>query len=140
MKSPQRTLLMFSAGPGEISLESHWRYGSLFASMLAPLLRKDGLTVHELASDVRASVRTLAKATPHVQTPVYENTIGEEVCLAANPCGTRKDRRPEYGSLARVGHAEEAWEKIRDTPSVAALEAYIEAFKDTYSQVGSFWG
>jgi uncharacterized caspase-like protein len=123
---PEGTFIMYSAGSGESALDrlndADRDANSVFTRNLLPLLRSPGMPLTEVAKQVRVAVRQMAATVQHRQTPAYYDQVLGPVCLAGGECGTR----------VAGAEAAEAWDRTRDTTSVAALEAFIRRFGDTY--------
>ena len=87
IEAPEGTFVMFSAGTGEAALD---RLGdadnannSIYTRRLVPLLTQPGLTLPDLAQEVRRQVRELAASVKHRQTPAYYDEIVGRFCLAS---------------------------------------------------------
>jgi formylglycine-generating enzyme required for sulfatase activity len=123
---PEGTFIMYSAGAGESALDrlddADGDPNSVYTRNLLPLLKTRGSTLTEVAEQVRVAVRQIAATVQHRQTPAYYNQVLGRVCLAGGECGARV-----------AGHeAAEAWDRTKDTTSIAALEAFIRRFGETY--------
>jgi uncharacterized caspase-like protein len=123
---PEGTFIMYSAGAGETALDQLSNAdrdpNSVYTRHLLPLLKTQGMSLTEVAEQVRVQVRQTAATVQHRQTPAYYNQVLGQVCLAGGECGTRLAGR----------EAAEAWDRTKDTTSLAALEAFIRRFSDTY--------
>jgi len=117
---PEGTFIMYSAGSGETALDvlndADRDPNSVYTRHLLPLLKTPGLTLTEVAEQVRVSVRQVAATVQHRQTPAYYNQVLGRVCVAGGDCG----------------EAERAWALMKDKTSIPALEAFIRRFGDTY--------
>jgi uncharacterized protein len=83
---PEGTFVIFSAGAGESALDQlphgdHDR-NSVFTRSLVPLMKQPGLTLPELAQEVRRKVRALAASVGHRQTPAYYDEVVGRFCFA----------------------------------------------------------
>ncbi|HEY7552921.1 MAG TPA: caspase family protein [Hyphomicrobiaceae bacterium] len=123
---PEGTFIMYSAGAGESALDqlddTDRDPNSVYTRHLLPLLKTPGMPLTEVAKQVRVLVRQMAETVQHRQTPAYYDQVLGRVCLAGGECGAR----------VTGGGAAEAWDRTNDTTSIAALEAFIRRFGDTY--------
>ena len=128
---PEGTFIMYSAGTGETALdvldETDRDPNSVYTRHLLPLLRTPGLSLTEVAEQVRVSVRGMAATVQHRQTPAYYNQVLGRVCLAGGDCSRHVAAAP-----AQSTEAERAWDRTKDTTSAAVLEAFIRRFGHTY--------
>jgi formylglycine-generating enzyme required for sulfatase activity/uncharacterized caspase-like protein len=130
---PEGTFIMYSAGAAETALdvldENDRDPNSVYTRHLLPLLKTPGLSLTEVAEQVRVSVRQMAATVQHRQTPAYYNQVIGRVCLAGGDCGLRIVAGPASPTSSEAG---EAWAVTRGTTSIPALEAFIRRFGDTY--------
>ena len=130
---PEGTFIMFSAGSGESALDrldnNDKDPNSVYTRQLLPLLRSPGLSLTDVAEQVRVGVRQMASTVQHRQTPAYYNQVLGRMCIAGGDCGPRS----AGGSTAgQPSEAERAWSLAKDATSVAVLEAFIARYKDTF--------
>src|SRR5438128_304654 len=94
IEAPEGTFVMFSAGTGEAALDrlgdNDREANSVYTRKLIPLLTQPGLSLPDLAQEVRRQVRDLASTVRHRQTPAYYDEVVGRFCLAS--CGA--DRKP----------------------------------------------
>ena len=123
---PPNTLVAYAQRAGATA-EDGAGFNSPYTTALLKHLPTPGLDVELALRRVRDDV---LKATRNRQEPFkYGSLGGTEVALvAAKPL----QPVPEPKASARVSEAAEAWSAVKDTMSVAALEAYIARFKDSY--------
>ena len=81
------TFIMYSAEPGERVLDrlpgnDPDLVNSVYMRKLLPLVQKPGLTLTEIAKQVRREVNALAATVPHTQTPAYFDGLAGDYCLA----------------------------------------------------------
>jgi uncharacterized caspase-like protein len=116
---PEGTFIMFSAGSGESALDhlgaADSDPNSVYTRQLLPLLRAPGVSLTEVAEQVRVGVRQIAATVQHKQTPAYYNQVLGRVCLAGGDCG------PREGNPAAV--------PVRD-PTACALACAMTAAAD----------
>jgi formylglycine-generating enzyme required for sulfatase activity len=129
---PEGTFIMYSAGTGESALDrlsdADGDPNSVYTRHIIPLLRTPGLSLTEVAEQVRLSVRQIAATVQHRQTPAYYNQVLGRVCLAGGECGPRAGWAP----TVLQSESAEAWAVAKDAQSIAALEAFIHRFGNTY--------
>lgn len=86
VEAPEGTFVMFSAGAGEAALDrlgdADGENNSVYTRQLLPLISKPGLTLPDLAQEVRRRVRELAASVRHRQTPAYYDEVVGRFCLA----------------------------------------------------------
>ena len=119
------TLISFSTQPGNVALDGRGRNspfaGSLVKQLAAP---KDDLSA--ILIDVRNDVMRL---TQDKQVPWEHSALRGRFYFGPAPISAAPPPSP---SPARLSEAAEAWDRTKDTQSVAALEAFIRRFGDTY--------
>jgi Caspase domain len=84
--APEGTFVMFSAGTGEAALDrlsdADGDSNSVYTRRLLPLITQPGLSLPDLAQEVRRQVRELAATVKHRQTPAYYDEVVGRFCLA----------------------------------------------------------
>jgi uncharacterized caspase-like protein len=84
--APEGTFVMFSAGTGEAALDrlsdADEDSNSVYTRRLLPLITQPGLSLPDLAQEVRRQVRELAATVKHRQTPAYYDEVVGRFCLA----------------------------------------------------------
>jgi hypothetical protein len=88
--APEGTFIMYSAWAGQRALDRLPEkdpdpVNSVYTRKLLPLLQKPGLSLTDLAKQVRLEVNALAASVSHSQTPAYYDGILGDYCLAG--CG-----------------------------------------------------
>jgi formylglycine-generating enzyme required for sulfatase activity len=123
------SFVMYSAGAGESALdrlsESDDNPNSVFTRSLLPLLRTPNLSLPETATRVRRQVVALSQ---REQTPAYYDALLGDFFIMPDASGPNASATPS----SRTSEAAAAWDRTKDTTSVAALELFIESYKDTY--------
>jgi formylglycine-generating enzyme required for sulfatase activity len=103
---------------------------SVFTRVLAPLLKKQGLDLRDLAYEVREEVARRASRAGYEQWPAYyDGTIGGRVYLAGLPA-PRETQPVSEAERARRERAERAWGLIQNTTSLAAVDDFLGQFGD----------
>jgi formylglycine-generating enzyme required for sulfatase activity len=127
---PEGTFIMYSAGTGESALDrlndADRDPNSVYTRHLIPLLRTPGLTLTEVAEQVRVLVRQMAATAQHRQTPAYYNQVLGRVCLAGGHCGSPVAAVPP----ALLPEVERVWSTVKDSKSIAALEMFRRQYGD----------
>jgi tripartite ATP-independent transporter DctP family solute receptor len=133
---PEGTFIMFSAGTGESALD-HLGAGdndpnSVYTRQLLPLLKAPGVSLTEVAEQVRVGVRQMTSTVQHRQTPAYYNQVLGRVCLAGGDCAGRVTI-PVLPAPAppHLSEAERTWAAVKETTDRSVLEAYVRQFGDT---------
>ncbi len=118
------TLISFSTQPGNVALDGTGR-NSPFAGALVKRIGASSDDLSALLIDVRNDVR---KETQNKQVP------WEHSALTGGSISIRRHRSaaPPAVAPARLSEAAEAWGAAERTTSVAALEAFIPRYKDTF--------
>lgn len=127
MPAPEGSFIMYSAGVGQTALDrldpSDPDPNSVFTRSLIPLIKQPGLSLHEMARQVRRKVQKLAGTIAHDQRPAYYDEVtgdfffkaGRTISLPADSLGK-----------SATTHAERLWSIIKDTKDEAVLEAFLE--------------
>jgi hypothetical protein len=130
---PSGTFVMFSAGAGQTALDrlsdADPDPNSVYTRVLLRHLLRPSLGLPEIAREVRGEVLSLARSVAHEQTPAYYDEVVGRFCPAGcvSPGGTAGLSPP----LSTSDQAEEAWNAVKDTDSVAILERFITSFPGT---------
>jgi formylglycine-generating enzyme required for sulfatase activity len=124
---------LYSAGIGQTALdrlgEADNDPNSVFTRVFLPALIRPGLGLGDLVVEVREEVARLAASVQHDQRPAYyDETIGGRVYLAGLP---REDAKPPIVQPA-ADPAAQVWATMKDTTSVAVLEAFIKRYADSF--------
>jgi len=102
IEAPEGTFVMFSAGTGEAALDrlgdNDRESNSVYTRKLVPLLTQPGLSLPDLAQEVRRQVRDLASTVRHRQTPAYYDEVVGRFCLAN--CGGDAKPLPQVAAAA----------------------------------------
>ena len=91
MDAPSGTFIMYSAAAGEAALDRLPKddpdnVNSVYTRRLLPLLKTPGLSLPEMAQQLRREVHDIAASVPHVQRPAYYDGLIGKFCLAG--CGS----------------------------------------------------
>ena len=119
MKTRAGTLIGFSTRPGSVSLDGTGRNSHYAAALLAHM-EVPGKDLSAVLVSVRNDV---LKATAGSQVPWEHTSLTERVFLRPEPrldAGQGKD----YEKQREIAY----WNSVRNTKSVAALEAYLERY------------
>jgi hypothetical protein len=119
---------IYSAGIGQTALDrlgdTDANANSVFTRVFAPALKKPGLSLGDLAVEVREEVARLALTASHDQLPAYyDQTTGGRVYLAG--------AQPAIAQPPAIDPAAQAWAVVQNTTSVAVLEDFIRQFGGT---------
>ena len=133
---PEGTFIMFSAGSGESALDrlndADRDPNSVYTRQLLPLLKAQGVSLTDVAEQVRVGVRQMASTVQHRQTPAYYNQVLGRVCLAGGNCIAGVAAVPAITGPAQLSEAAEVWDRIKDTANVHLLESFVARYNDTF--------
>src|SRR5262245_20279947 len=117
------TLISFSTQPGNVALDGAGR-NSPFAGALVKLITTSSDDLSALLIDVRNDVR---KQTENKQVPWEHSALTGRFYFTRPKVVATSPAAPP-----RLSEAAEAWNAAERTTSIAALEAFITRFKDTF--------
>jgi hypothetical protein len=104
---PEGTFIMYSAGTGESALDSLSDTdpdpNSVYTRLLLPLLKTKGISLTDVAEQVRVQVRQITSTVQHRQTPAYYNQVIGRVCLADGGCVAGAAVPPPQAAARRPG-------------------------------------
>ena len=111
---PEGTFIMYSAGTGESALDrlddTDKNPNSVFTRQLLPLLKTPGLSLTDVAEQIKLGVRNLAGTVDHRQTPAYYNQVLGKFCLVSCETPSAPSGTPILGGAAMLsGEAAEIW-------------------------------
>jgi uncharacterized caspase-like protein len=124
---PEGMFIMYSAGAGETALDrlpgnDTATQNSVYTRRLIPLLTQPGLSLPEMARQLRSDVYQLAQTAQHVQRPAYYDGLIGRYCLTT--C-----EKPQVASLDVDGaNAADtaAWGVANDAKSITGYRTYIQ--------------
>ena len=136
--APEGTFIMFSAGDGQAALdrlsENDPNPNSVFTRALLPRLAEPGLPIHQLARDVRAEVRQIARSVDHEQFPaVYDQFDGEFALLpAGSPVAPAPQVKvpPAAATASPCDKARSDWTMISTLTDPAVIEAFLSEYAE----------
>lgn len=139
IEPPRGVFIMYSAGFGETALDSLGEKDteptSVYTRVLLQQLARPGANLIDIANDTRAAVANLASGIGHQQNPAsYDQVDGRKVVLFPGAKTGGADKVPDESSAeADPGEdARAAFDVARQIGTPAALEAFIEAYPDTF--------
>ncbi len=118
------TLISFSTQPGNVALDGAGR-NSPFAGALVKQLATSNDDLSAILIGVRNDVM---KETQRRQVPWEHSALTGRFYF--DPAG--QTTAPPTVASPRLSEAAEAWGAVKDSTSVAALEAYVARYKDTF--------
>jgi len=131
---PKGTFIMYSAGVGQLALDRLNRDdphpNSVFTRSVLPLIKRPGLSLVEMARQVRRDVEKLAATVSHVQRPAYYDEVTGDYFFSAGRKDPVKAAEPAR-STASADPASAAWSVIQHTSSEAVLAAFVKEFSDS---------
>jgi len=116
----QGLFIAFASAPGETASDQGETSGPYAAALAAELL-KPGLDHLNLFQNVKESVLA---STGGVQHPWESNGLSRRVYLVRQPI--------EVMNSARLSEPAKAWDKVKDSRDLAALEAFAARYKETF--------
>jgi predicted metalloprotease len=127
---------IYSAGIGQTALDrlgdADANPNSVFTRVFVPAIGKPGLSLGDLAVEVREEVARLALTVSHDQLPAYyDQTAGGRVYLAGLPQASTA-AEPSRPPAPAQSEAERAWlAGVKDTTSEAVLDDFIRRYGDS---------
>ena len=128
-------MVLYSTGNNQHSLErlgaDDYGRNSIFARTFVSVAGQPGLTVDQIARNVREQVSRLAAKANHAQVPaVYDQVLGKFYLKPPLPGQTSVDTRPQVAAPATGGHEQEVefWNTVRNATNPAELEAYLQRY------------
>jgi hypothetical protein len=99
-----------------------------YAAALAAELSRPGLDHLNLFQNVKEAVLA---ATGGAQQPWESNGIGRRVYLTGLPKAIERTKDSTSAQSPQISEAERTWPAVKDTTSIAVLEAFVDRYKDT---------
>jgi hypothetical protein len=129
MDAPEGTFIMYAAGAGQTALDrlpgrDPDSVNSVYTRKLIPLLGAAGLTLPELARQLRFEVHEVAANIGHTQTPAYYDGLMGRYCLA----GCNENNGAGLGEPEREGAENLAWGKADGADRLEGYRAYLAAW------------
>lgn len=139
---PKGTFILYSAGVGQAALdrlsEDDTDPNSVFTRVLLPRLVEPGLSVRDLAVQVRSEVESLAAMVGHQQRPAYYDEISGAFSFAPKPIvdelptesESNQDGAEEQVGMSVCNSARADWPLVAETKSVRALDQFIDLYTE----------
>jgi formylglycine-generating enzyme required for sulfatase activity/uncharacterized caspase-like protein len=124
----QRTLVAFAAREGTTAEDRRGRL-STYTDALLKHIEKPGLEIGLLFRQVRDEVYRETKGRQQPQE--YGSLGGEALYLSAPPATVPVTPAPAASQI-RLSEAAEAWDRIKDSPSITLLERFAARYRDTF--------
>jgi uncharacterized caspase-like protein len=124
----QRTLVAFAAREGTTAEDRRGRL-STYTDALLKHIEKPDLEIGLLFRQVRDDVYRETKGRQQPQE--YGSLGGEALYLSAPPPAVPAAPTPAASQI-RLSEAAEAWDRIKDSTSIALLQRFIARYKDTF--------
>jgi hypothetical protein len=117
---------LYAASSGQAALDRLYdgdpNPNSVFTRVLAPMLKKPGLDLRDLAYEVREEVARTAQTAGHEQRPEdRDGTLGGRLYLAGQP--------PPPGGQPAIDAAQ-AWSAVQNSMSIAVLDDFLRQFSE----------
>ncbi|MCC6008827.1 MAG: caspase family protein [Rhodobacteraceae bacterium] len=129
---PRGTFLLYSAGIGQAALDSlpgsDPDPNSVFTRNLLPLLEVPGLSLVDLARELRRDVEALASRAGHLQRPAYYDEMTEDFYFL--PVSATASSGVEVAMLDACAPARTVWPDIRESESVALVQEFVAMHGD----------
>ena len=144
--APAGNFIMYSAGYRQMALDKlgpdDFSKTSVYTRTLLRRLGTPGMSIADIARDVRNEVQTVARGIGHVQRPAYYDELSSSLVLvpeAAKPLAKIKKKQPEVAALGNfpVNNLQSTsdkqiellyWNEVKDLNSVAALQSYLAQY------------
>lgn len=133
--APEGTFVVYSAGAGQQALDSlapdDPNPNSVFTRLLLPKLKRPGLELRQLISELRIEVRDLAKTRSHAQFPAYyDELLGQFFFAAPKPLGIAGSPQPEPEAKpkAAAGDIHKDFELARSINTPEAYRVFLERY------------
>ena len=127
------SFVMYSAGAGEQALDrlpgADQSPNSVYTRTLLSILPTPGLSVQDIAIRVRRQVAEAARTAGRKQTPAYYDQLLGDFILKA---GAAAEAKPAVVPAPQTSEVERDWAAVKDTSSVAMLEAFTARHKGTF--------
>jgi hypothetical protein len=141
--APHGTFIMYSAGAGERALDrlpgdDPNPVNSVYTRNLLPLMQRPGLTLPEMARQVRVEVYALALSESHTQTPAYYDGVVGDYCLAG--CAGQPAMLSQDGAPAKSPRRRPAALAIEPVDIPIRLEAMVLSRSDVENSFISLKG
>ena len=141
MEAPGGVFIMFSAGIKQEALDrlspEDPTKSSVFVRSILPMIGRKDLSLIDMAKEVQARVRDLARSVGHDQVPAYYDGIVERVSLtgtvpvAPTPALTAATPPPPRGNAGE----DLFWQSVVNSGNPAMFQAYLDQVK-----AGAFGG
>lgn len=144
--APAGNFIMYSAGYRQLALDKlgpdDFSKTSVYTRVLLSRLGTPGMSIADVARDVRNEVQTIARGIGHVQRPAYYDELSSSLVLVPDtpkPLAEEKKKTPEVAALGNlpVTNLQTAsdkqiellyWNEVKDLNSVAALQSYLAQY------------
>ncbi|MCP5081004.1 MAG: caspase family protein [Alphaproteobacteria bacterium] len=144
--APAGNFIMYSAGYRQLALDKlgpdDFSKTSVYTRTLLRRLGTPGMSIADIARDVRNEVQTVARGIGHVQRPAYYDELSSSLVLVpetAKPLVKEKTKTPEVAALGNfpVNNLQSTsdkqiellyWNEVKDLNSVAALQSYLAQY------------
>jgi uncharacterized caspase-like protein len=121
-------LVAYGAKDGTVASDGNGR-NSPFTAALLNNLEKAGVEIRFLLASVRDDVLA---ATNRLQQPFVYGSLSRQEIYLKPPAQSQAATAAPPNSLQPLTEAERAWAAVQATPGVAALEAFVRRFPDTF--------
>ena len=143
--APAGNFIMYSAGYRQLALDKlgpdDFSKTSVYTRVLLSRLGTPGMSIADIARDVRNEVQTIARGIGHVQRPAYYDELSSSLVLVPDtpkPLAEEK-KKSEVAALGNlpVTNLQTAsdkqiellyWNEVKDLNSVAALQSYLAQY------------
>ncbi len=144
--APAGNFIMYSAGYRQLALDKlgpdDFSKTSVYTRVLLSRLGTPGMSIADVARDVRNEVQTIARGIGHVQRPAYYDELSSSLVLVPDvpkPLAEEKTKTPEVAGLGNFpvnnlpGTSDKQiellyWNEVKDLNSIAALQSYLAQY------------
>ena len=138
---PKGTFILYSAGLGQAALDrlsdEDPDPNSVFTRALLPRIVEPGLSIRDLAVQVRSEVESLAAMVGHQQRPAYYDEISGAFSFAPKPIvnelpaedESNQGSAEEQVEMSVCNSARADWPLVKESNSVRAVEEFVTLYE-----------
>ena len=129
-RAPEGTFIIYSAGVGQLALdtlgEGDSHPNSVFTRSLIPLLKEPGLSLPQTARKVRRQVQKLAKRVSHSQRPAYYDEVTGDFYFNKDGSPTVQPESPKQDNVVQQRAYCTVWPSIAPHAGKEEVETFLK--------------